>query len=798
MKTNTGLSDISTAHRLFYWITQQSTPVLLLCLVTMLTLGACLTKLVRDTSLDAFIYANHPALQNRDKVKETFGLKDPIVVAIVDESDQGIFNPETLRLVADLTEIIRQVPGVDPDHVVSLATEKNIVGDQGALLVERFYDADDLASTSMDAIQRSVARAPLYIGTLVSADWSATLISAELLGNAKATEVYEAVLAATEPYQIEGRVAIHVAGEGAVRGYLDTYIQKDARTLIPLGLLLISLVLLLSYGTLRAVLIPNLVVIGTLVSALGPMAAAGIPYYVITSTMPVMLIGIAVADIIHILGEYYSQIERKPHERAQHIVVETMAAIWRPITLTTFTTAAGFIGIFLSSDMPPIKYFGLFAACGIVFAWFYSMLLVPAILTRLKPVPSRLQRNAADTSRKDLATRLLDSLGSVVCRFPVAICVVALSVSVVAVIGAAQVEVNEERIRSFKQHEPIAVADRLINDRFHGSNYIDIMIETDATEGLFNTRYLRKMQALQQFARQLPHVNGAISIADYINQMNMAMHEDKPDYYRIPDDASLIAQYFLLYTMSGDSTDFEQEVDYDYRLANIRVYMDTSRYTHEVGVVDALRDYIDSEFNEPGLTAHLSGAVYLNYHFLKPLGSQHVQSVVIAMLLVLLMASLSFRSLVGGLFAALPVSLSVLSVYAVMGFGNIWLSIGTSMFAAISIGLGVDFAVHTLDKIAELVRSGVTTYRQILKELYPTTGRALMFNFLALFMGFGILVFSESPPGIRFGVLTSASVWVSFLASLTVLPAIVSLTRPRFLGFASKKVTHHLPGSAGV
>ncbi len=102
-------------------------------------------------------------------------------------------------------------------------------------------------------------------------------------------------------------VNIYVAGEGAVSGYMGAYIDSDATRLNPIAGLIITIVLFIAFRTWRATIIPNVVVLGTVASALGVMAAFGVPFFVITNALPVVLIGIAVADSIHIFSQYYEE-----------------------------------------------------------------------------------------------------------------------------------------------------------------------------------------------------------------------------------------------------------------------------------------------------------------------------------------------------------------------------------------------------------------------------------------------------------------------------------------------------------
>jgi hypothetical protein len=272
-------------------------------------------------------------------------------------------------------------------------------------------------------------------------------------------------------------------------------------------------------------------------------------------------------------------------------------------------------------------------------------------------------------------------------------------------------------------------------------------------------------------------------VVDYIKQMYKSLNGSDEAFYVIPDDKELIAQLFLLYSASGEPTDFEEEIDYDYQRANIRVNINTGLFTENKRVIDTMQAYIDSNFNEEGvIAATLSGRVNLNYHWVAQIGESHFLSVGIALVLVLMMASIAFRSVTAGLFALIPVMAAILLIYAVMGVFDIWLGIGTSMFASVAVGLGVDFAIHTIDRIKHLFaeRRG-ESFDETIADLFPSTGRALLFNFLAIGLGFGVLMVSDVVPLFRFGGIVLLAVSASFIASMTLLPALIKVIRPGFI-----------------
>ncbi len=757
--------------------------LLILGVLVLVVAGSFLPRLQKDTRAEAFMPADHPVVLYRRTIKDTFGLADPMVVAVVDRGAHGVFDPESLRLVAMLTDQIAAVPGIDPDRVTSLATENNIVGDAEGMRVEPFFDVPPTTQDEADRVRDAIMDFPLYVGNLVAADGSATVIVAELLDQGRAVDVYRDLLAIAESAPVNGE-EIHVAGEMAVSGYLGTYIDSDVLRLNPVAVIIISTILFLAYRTVRGVLLPDLLLIATVVVAIGTMAGSGVPYYVITSALPVVLIAIAVADGIHILGQYYEELAHDPGARQSELVVRTMVEMWRPVTFTSITDMAGFLAIHFASFMPPMKAFGLFAAIGVGVALLFALFVIPAALMFLRPRPSSaLTRRPGNDSglQIDLFGRVMGALGRRLLSRPLWILSAGGLVVAVGVIGACRLEINEERIRNFRSTEPLYQADRALNTTLNGTSHLDIVIETDEPEALFHPAHLRRIAALQEFVESLPRVTGSTSVVDYLKQMNRAMNANRADAYALPDDEDLIAQYFLLYEATGSSDDYEEYVDYDYRLANVRVTMNSGLYTHGKVVVEAVERYIHEQFDADGIRATLSGRVTVDYHWLGQLRSGHFRSVTLALLAVWLVSAFSFRSVVAGVLSVVPVTMAVLMLYGIMGYANVWLGVGTSMFAPIAIGTGIDFSIHTVDRLTALVRSRGESLETAFAEFFPSTGRALLFNFSALFFGFGLLMTSHVPPLVRFGCLVAVGVLISFLASLTVLPALILVLRPKFL-----------------
>lgn len=384
------------------------------------------------------------------------------------------------------------------------------------------------------------------------------------------------------------------------------------------------------------------------------------------------------------------------------------------------------------------------------------------------------------------------ALGGLTLGYPRCVVAVGVIILAVGVFSASHLVIEEDPITIFHPDEPIARADRAINQHMAGSNILDVVVESPGVEGLFEPETLRKIDAMQRYAESLPHLGGSVSIVDYLKQMNRVLHDGAPEAYELPGSRELVAQYFLLYSMSSDPTDFEEEVDYDYRTANVRFYVDSGSYRDFKVIVESLNQYLAENFNDDQLTATLSGRVNLNYHWISDLGRSHFMGLVVSLFLVWGMASLMFRSLLAGVYALVPVASSVLLVYAAMVAMGMSIGVGTSMFAAIAIGLGVDFSIHTLERMQVLYRRNGENTARTFAEFYQSTGRALLFNFLAIACGFGVLISSEVSSLRNFGGILVIAVGVSFFSSMSLLPAMLDLFRPAFI---SEKTTSTALGS---
>ena len=814
----------------FRWIIRFRWLVIILALASTILAALPLQSLRFEGDVEANFPANDPVINYNKMVEERFGIRDLIMVGVFNDNpdENGVFNPRTLGIVKEFSEKIALLPGIKAvrdEDVASVATMDNITGTVDGMNVDPFMEAVPNTPPALDSLKRSLFANSMFVNWVVSQDSTGLLIMAKMEpgegtqeSSAQRIAVYTTIRDMVQEKKAAGvPESFHVAGRGALEVNFEREGQRDLQTFLPLILVVIVTTLYCTYRSLRGVLLPLAVVVIAVIWTLGIMAAAGFPMFFVTSMMPVVLMAIGVADGIHILSRYYDELLEHPDTSSSDAVLAAMREMWQPVVLTSLTTAAGFLS-FLTAAMVPVRYFGVFTGVGILAAMIFSLTLLPAMLSLLPPTVSRglrqQMRRSGDLTATGWAASLLSRLGRGVARRPSVVWVPTALVVGLCLFGAQRIMVDASVIRMFDAHHELRVGDTILREKFQGTVPIYVAIEGQQPDRLKDPQLLAQLDRLQAIVEQDPQVGGSLSLAEYIKRMNRVMNEDRPEMEVVPSSRDLVAQYLLLYSFSGDPDDFDEIVDYDYRHANVTVYLrsDTTRDVERV--VGTIRDFAIQEFGHNGDTdaaAHdapmvrfgrwlagiqptvlgwetdsgfrigIAGNGYMLNRMNELVVSGQLASLVTSLGAVFVLTALMFRSWVAGLINVIPISLVMVFSFGLLGLLNIPLEVGKSLTASMVIGIGIDYTIHFLNKYRVKVRDGLTDPVHITAATMATSGKAIFFNAVVVIGGFLVFLTSSFRPNFYLGAMLSLNMGACLLVSMTVLPAILNRFRPRFV-----------------
>ncbi len=750
--------------RLTRWVLRWPKTTLVLILIVTAVFAAGIPRLQIDNSVDSMLPANHPARVLYDKVNDTFGGTDIIVVAL--KSDD-VFSVATLNQVISLTDKFEAVPGVD--KVVSLSTVKRMQGHGGDLIVRDLMPTVPQDAQERAALREYVMSNSLYVDNVISSDGHYAGFIIELTPNADDSQVYSAIRAITDAQP--NASAFYIAGGPAVNAEMSIAMKADLNRLVPFVVLVLAVVLYLSLRTLQGVLLPLAVVLISTIWTIGLMAWTGTTMAMISTTLPVMLIAIGVADAIHILTDYYSGVGAGKEKRDAIRLV--MRHIGLAVVLTSITTLVGFLSLG-TSPVRQVMQFGLFVGFGVMAALAITLTMIPAVL-ELTQVPRGIMRRAVRAQRRTQLALApwLNRLARAVVSHRRAIVIVGIGIFLFAAIGGTRLTVETNTLRFFRPDSPIRQATEVVDKSFGGSENLSVIVDGD----IKSPQVLNSMLALEKWAKGLSQVGYTVSIADYVAQINESLHDNNPAQHVIPPTRNAVAQEILLYEMSGDPSDFARVVNYNYDEARIAMRME-SLTSSQLG---KLVDKIDSQAVKTAgdkFDVQITGSSYLFKVLTDLLVHGQIWSLLVSLFGVALVVGLIFRSLRFGLLSMIPLGFTIVLNFGVMGWLNIPLDTATTMIASIAIGIGVDYTVHFLSKYRRERRGGMEPHDAV-TDTIRTTGRAIIYNAVAVAAGFAVLLFSSFGPIATLGALVAVTMGISAIAALTLLPAALLMIKKK-------------------
>lgn len=728
-----------------------------------------------ETDLDKYMPQDHPAFVYSDEAEEIFNIQDGIIIAI--ENTEGIYQTETLQKVKDLTKQLGKMKEIEKSDVTSLYTADNIIGTEDGMDVKAFFKKVPTTEEGLREIAEKVRSNEMIFGRLVSQNETVTVIIAEIGDDVFSQEFYHQILELVHSF--EGPEKLYVAGVPIVEGTMAYLGPKDMQKMVPIVMLVIILVLLLVMKSVKNTIFTMLVVVFSVVWAFGLMAAVNIPIYAVSTMLPVMLIAIGVADGIHLYSHLDLFLQNNPNATKKEAVKDMLKGMWKPVVMTSVTTSVGFFSL-LTSEVYPIKYFGLFTAFGVTSAMLFSLLLIPASIlvfgyTKRKPVN--------ENNSKNTKTPFSYKFANGVVKYKTITLFLTIVIIAISLFGITKVWINSSFLEKFEKDSDIVLTDTFINEHFGGTSTLNVVLEADTNNIMKSPEALRLINKMQeQVDSELKIVGNSFSLADYMKRMNMVMHEDKKEFDIIPNSQDLNAQYLLLYEMSGDPDNLWKVVDYDYKIANVTIQLKSDNSKAINSAIEEVEKFRD-DFQKLGIEINYAGSGYKALVFTDLILEGQIKSLVMSLFIIVILLSFMFKNMWAGLIGSVPIVITALIGFGVMGLLNIPLSTTTALISSIAIGIGIDYAVHFIERY-KIYALETGNKQKTMEGTMHHSGRAIIFNATVVIAGFLVLLFSVFPPNRSLGALVSLNMFTSFLGTVTIMYLLLYKTN---LFFRKKK-----------
>ncbi len=728
-----------------------------------------------ETDLDKYMPQDHPAFIYSDKAESWFDIKDGIIVAI--QNKDGIYNTATLDTLKQLTKRFQKFDEIDKDDVTSLYTADNIIGTEDGMDVKRFFKRVPKTEAKLKELQENVRNNEMVFGRLVSDNEQVTVIIAEIGDDVFTPEFYDRILEAAKMSENDN-IKIYVAGRPIVEGEMALLGPADMKKMVPIVILVIFLVLFITLRSFKGTMITLGVVFLSTIWAFGLMAAVGIPIYAVSTMIPVMLIAIGVADGIHLYSHLHTFVDHNPHVGKLEATKDMLKHLWKPVIMTSVTTAVGFISL-LTSQVYPVKYFGIFTAFGVMMAMVFSLVFLPAGIM-IFGLPKAKKLDHSEDKEGHSHSKLANNFAAGVIKYKYVSIIGSVIIVVLSVIGMQKMWINSSFLDKFEKDSDIVLTDKFINENFGGTSSLNLILDSEGKKDVFKEPAVLKLVDKMQkdVDGQLAVVGNTFSLADYINRMNKVMNADKEEFNTIPDSKDMIAQYLLLYEMSGDPENLNKVVDYDYEKLNVTFQLKKDDSKAINSALDIIHTYKD-DFKKMGITMNYAGSGYKGLVFTDLILEGQIKSMILSLLIILVLISVMFKNIKIGLISSVPIIITAVISFGIMGFLGIPLSTTTALLSSIAIGIGIDYAVHFLEQYRH---NAATTDDKMAtaQKTMAHSGKAIIFNAVVVIAGFLVLLFSVFPPNRELGALVSLNMFTSFVGTLTIMLVLLYVSNVYF------------------
>ncbi len=747
-------------------------PIIVTTILITLVLGFFVKDLKINADILSYLPDNDPVARLNSYLSEKYGGSQIAVVAL--EAD-SVFESATIETIHSLTSEFQLIEGVQ--YVTSLTNVLDIKKIDDWLEIGKLIDPEDfpLSEKQTTDLRRYTLAKEMYRGRLVSQDGEVSIIMCRLQEEADkaiiADEIRAIVQRTVAPLQ--SRQRIYYAGLPFQLTEISRIVMSDLIKLVPLAALCILLSLYINFRSIRGVLLPLISAGLSSVWALGIMSLLGISFSVITNVIPVVLLAVGSAYGIHVVSMF--------NEESHSVLALSRIAL--PVILAAVTTIIGFVAFIFSSYLIMIAEFGIFTALGILFALIVSLTFIPAILSFLTATQRResaTQRCGKPQSTDPKHTAIQRFAATVVRRYRLFVALAALIV-LFSIVGIPRIRQEVDFISYFKPDTEIALSEKMMRERFGGSITLEILVQGDIRE----PAVLREMRDTERFLEDELNLHNIHSVVELLEEMSFAIIDERA----IPDTRDKAGNLWFL--LEGEETLY-QLVNEESTEAVIRATIESQSTRDIARVVTSIEDHIVEKTSDK-VSFQLAGSAAVYHRVSEGVKKSQIQSLLIALTLVLLCNILLLRSVVVGLIGLTPILFSLFILFGLMGITGIPLDVATVLIGSISMGVGIDYAIHFLNRFRRELQSGCARSEAVARTL-RTTGKAVFINVVTVSIGLLTLVLGNFIPLRRFALLIVVTMLGSGMSALTLLPSILLACPPRLLERVARTHRTSIPG----
>ncbi|MEM2934765.1 MAG: MMPL family transporter [Candidatus Thermoplasmatota archaeon] len=567
-----------------------------------------------------------------------------------------------------------------------------------------------------------------------------------------------------------------ITGEKIISYEIDKLTDKSNR-IIGVGIFIaITFLLFLDFRKISYVLLSLLGLFISLIWTFGTMSVLNINFNALSVAIMPLIMGLGVDYSIHLFHRYIE--EKNKGKKAGDAIVNAITNTGTALFLATITTCVGFLS-FLTATIPPLRYFGFLCAIGIIYTFIVT-------ITLLASVRYIFDKKSEKFAKKSFSFDFLIKKPSVfVVKKPKIVILSFLVFTIIMFFGVANVKTGF-RIEEFLPEESssIKTLNKISSDfPFFSQNEDYILIE----ENVSKVRTLKEIKEMHRNMRDDDFIiktpDGGIKVLSIVSVIEDAIKKNRTivEKFNIGEDGLPQNDEDVknIYDYLYESDEYKEEVkrvlhrengEYD---ATIMVV-----YNNAISSSGDTNKNIEKFYNELKEdkigNAIITGPTILTYTITSSLVKNQVTSTLICVIISAIILAFVYKDLILGFLNIVPVGLASIWIVGSMALIGYSLNVMTIMVTSLTIGLGITYSIHIIDKFRKSDRN-----KESIIEILSSTGSAIVGAALTTIAGFSMLIFSPMPPERQFGIIMCLTILYSFIASIILLPSILLMLKKK-------------------
>jgi len=375
---------------------------------------------------------------------------------------------------------------------------------------------------------------------------------------------------------------------------------------------------------------------------------------------------------------------------------------------------------------------------------------------------------------RSLYKRFLRSIAEFQVRHPYLTVLLILAVSLILYGGVAKVRT----VASLEQMMPKDIEEiqafNTLRDNYLGQDMIAIIIEIDRESsdehGIMDIRDKEVMAFtahLKSLIESEPDVREAYAASDVIayaaaraglptavDELSDEAYDQLLDHQQVQQQLSSFINHDATTSIIIATTDVSANDERMKRLAS------------------KVLTHLDSVGHPPGVRLKVTGTPIVQQKLGELIAQDRKNTQLISTIFVFLITMFLFGTFTSALVPLAVVTVSVNWLYGIMGYAGLPISTLAGGVAAMVIGIGIDYAIHLMNKFKNERKQGKTIQGAIVAAVM-NTGTALTGAAVATTVAFLAFLFGSMPEMNRFGLLMAIGVSAAFLLSIFGLPALL-------------------------